>query len=128
MVVIKSAVLGLSSSLPPLVGVGGELECEWVVMADLLSNNFYGKQSRMSIDLPLTCYSSPITSHLAFKSREVMHLWLDLDHYGGTDSFCMFPLFRELIFWLPVSVKWFGGLFVWLVSRLAGNRLMSPKF
>ena len=28
----------------------------------------------------------------------------------------------------PVLVLCFGGLFVWVVSRLAGDRPMSPKF
>ena len=39
---LKSAVFGLSSSLPPLVGSGGELVCESVCKADLLSDHFDG--------------------------------------------------------------------------------------
>ena len=50
------AVFGLSSSLPPLVGGGGGLVCELVGKADLLSDHFDGKQSRESVDLPLTCH------------------------------------------------------------------------
>ena len=51
----KSALLFLSSSLPPLVGGGGGLECE-SVGADLLSDYFDGKQSRESVDLLLICH------------------------------------------------------------------------
>ena len=56
---LKSAVFGLCSSLPPLVGGGGGLVCESVGKADLLSDHFDGKQSRESVDLPLTCHPSP---------------------------------------------------------------------
>ena len=55
---LKSAVFGLSSSLPPLVGGGGGLVCESVGKVDLLSDHFDGKQSRESVDLPLTCHPS----------------------------------------------------------------------
>ena len=51
---LKSAVFGLSSSLPPLVGGGGGLVRESVRKADLFSDHFDGKQSRKSVDLPLT--------------------------------------------------------------------------
>ena len=42
---LKSAVFGLSSSLPLLVSVGGGLVCESVGKADLLSDHFDNKQS-----------------------------------------------------------------------------------
>ena len=42
---LKSAVFGLISSLPPLVGGRGGLVCESVGKADLLSDHFGGKQS-----------------------------------------------------------------------------------
>ena len=57
---LKSAAFGLSSSLPPLVGGGGGLVCESLGKADRLSDNFYNKHSRESVDLPLTCHPSPI--------------------------------------------------------------------
>ena len=103
----KSAVFGLSSSLPLLVGVGGGLVCESVGKADLLSNHFDGKQSRESVDLLLTCHPSPSLTSFAFRSSEVSRLLLDLDPYGGCDPLGMFPLFlkeetRELLmFWPP---------------------------
>ena len=43
---LMSAVLGSSSSLPPLVSEGGGLVCESVGKADLLSDHFDTKQSR----------------------------------------------------------------------------------
>ena len=78
-------MLGLSSSLPPLVGGGDELLWESVGKADLLSDNFDTKQSRESCDLPLTCHSSSWLITVAFRSSEARRLLLDLYSYGGTD-------------------------------------------
>ena len=50
---LKSAVFGLSSSLPQLVGGGDGLVCESIGKADLLKDHFDGKLSRESVDLPL---------------------------------------------------------------------------
>ena len=63
-------LFGLSSSLPLLVSEGGGLVCESVGKADLLSDHFDSKQS-----------------------SEVMYLLLDLNPYGGTGPFGLFPLF-----------------------------------
>ena len=41
--VLKSAVFGLGSSLPPHVGGGGGLVCKSVSKADLLSDHFDSK-------------------------------------------------------------------------------------
>ena len=58
-----------------------------------------------------------------------MRLLLDLDPYGGTDPLGMFPLFKRTAdVMAPVLVKCFGCLFIWVVHRLAGDRLMSPQF
>ena len=76
---LKSAVFGLSSSLSPHVGGGGELVCESVGKAVLLSDNFNGKQSRESVDLPFTCHPSPRLITFAFRSSEVRRLLFDLD-------------------------------------------------
>ena len=77
-----SAVFGSGSSVPPLVGPGGELVCEPVGMADLLSDHFDSKQSKESVDLLATCYPSPSLITFAFRSSEGPKL--DLDPYGGT--------------------------------------------
>ena len=84
---LESAVFGLSSSLPPLVGEGGGLVCKSVGKADLLSNHFDGKQSREYIDMPLACHLSPGLTSFAFRSSEVRRLLLDLDPYGGSNPF-----------------------------------------
>ena len=57
--ILKFAVFGTSSSLPPLVNEGGGLVCESVGKPDLLSDHFYRKQSREAVDLPLICHPSP---------------------------------------------------------------------
>ena len=51
---LMSSVLGLSSSLPPLVVGGGGLVFESVGKSDLLSDHFDSKQSRESTELPHT--------------------------------------------------------------------------
>ena len=88
-----SAVFGSSSSLPLLVSEGGGLVCESVGKADLLSNHFDSKQSRESVDLPLTCHQAPSLTTLPNRSSEARRLLLDLDPYGDTVSFGMFPLY-----------------------------------
>ena len=90
---LKSAVFGLSSSLTPLVGGGGGLVYESVGKADLLSDHFDGKQSKESVDLPLTSHPSASLSSFAFRSSEVRRTLLDLDSYGGSDPLRMFPHF-----------------------------------
>ena len=68
---------------------------ESVGKADLLSDHFDGKQSRESVDLPLTCHPSPSLTSFAFRSSEVRRLLLDLDPYGGSDPLDMFPIFLK---------------------------------
>ena len=52
--------------MPPLVSGGGGLVCESVVKADLLSDHFDSKQSKESVDLPLTWHPSPRLATFAF--------------------------------------------------------------
>ena len=92
---LKSAEFGLSSSLPPLVGGGSGLVCQSVGEAHLLSDLFEGKQSRESVDLPLTCHLSTRLTSFAFRSSEVRLLLLDLDPYGGSDLLGIFSIFLK---------------------------------
>ena len=92
---LKTAVFGLSSSLPLLVGGGCELVCESVGKADLLSDHFDGNQSWESIDLPLTCHPSPRLTTFAFRPSEGRRLLLDLVPYGGSDPLGIFPHFLK---------------------------------
>ena len=127
---LKSVVFGSSSSLPPLVSEGGGLVCEFVGKADLLSDHFDNKQSREAVDLLLTCHPAPRLTTFAFRSSEVRRLLLDLDPYGGPDPLGMFPVFlkRTADVMAPRLSEVFGGLLVWVVSQLAGDRTMSPQF
>ena len=106
----KSQVFASSSSLPTLVSGGGGQVCESVGKVDPLSDHFNRKQSRESVDLPLTCHPSPNLTTIAFRSSEVRRLLLDLDPYGGTDPFGMFPVFlirtADVMVWCPL----FGSL------------------
>ena len=81
--------------MPPLISEGGGLLCESIGKADLLSDHFDSKQSREDVDLPVTCHPSPSLTTFAFRSSEVSSLLLDLDSYGGTDPFGMFPFFLK---------------------------------
>ena len=92
---LKSAVLGTSSSLPPLVSEGGGPVCELVGKAGLLLDHFDSKQSKDAVDLARTCHPSPSLTTIAFRSREVRRLLLDLDPYGGTDPLGMFRLYLQ---------------------------------
>ena len=92
---LKSAVFSLSSSLPPRVSEGDGLVCESVGKADLLSDHSDSKQSREAVNLPLTCHLSPSLITFAFRSKEVRHILLDFDPYGGTNPLGMFPLFLK---------------------------------
>ena len=102
---IKSAVFGLSSSLPPLVGGGGGLVCESLALICsriiLMASSPGSLLIFHSLDHPSPCLTS-----FAFRSSEVNHLLLDLDPYGGSDPLGMFLFFlRELLmFWPPVLV------------------------
>ena len=56
---------------------------------------------------------------------------LDLDPDGGSDPLGMFPLFlkRAVDVLAPsLIMECFGGLFVWVVYRLAEDWPMSPLF
>ena len=86
-------MFGSSSSLPPLVGGGGGLVCESVGKADLRLDHFDGKQSRESVDLPLTCHPSLSLTSFAFRSSQVRRLLLDLDPYGALTHLVCFLFF-----------------------------------
>ena len=62
---------------------------------DLLSDHLDGKQSRESVDLPLTCHPSPRFTTFDFRSSEVRRLLLDLDTYEGTDPLRLSHLFLK---------------------------------
>ena len=75
-----------------VVSESGGLGRESVGKADLLSDHFDSKQSREAVDLQLTYHPSPSLTTIAFRSREVRRLLLDLDPYSGTDPLSTDPL------------------------------------
>ena len=92
---LKSAVFGVDTSIPPLLNPDGSVTSSLNAKAELLSSVFDGKQSRQSIDLPPTCFPEPRLTSLAFRSKLVESLLLDLDSYGGVDPMGIFPLFLK---------------------------------
>ena len=99
---LKAAVFGLSLSLPTLLGGGGALVCESVGKADLLADHFDVKQSRESVDLPLTCNLSLRLTSTAIRWSEVMCLLLELDPYEVlTHWVCFLFSLRELMMFWP---------------------------
>ena len=97
---------------------------ESVGKADLLFDHFYGKQSRESVDLPLTCHPSPRLT--TFASCEIRRFLLDLDPNGGSDPLGMFPLFLKRT--ADVLASHLSVVFWWLVrlgSFLACWRLAN---
>ena len=71
---------------------------ESVGKADLLSDHFDSKQSRETVDLPLTSHPSPSLTTFAFRSSEVRRLLLDLDLMVALTHWVCFLFFlRELL-------------------------------
>ena len=93
--------------------------CESVGKAYLLSDDFDNMLSRESVDLPLTCHTSPILTTFTFRSSEVRRLLLELVPDGGTDplgKFLLILIRREGALVSGLSVWCFGGFFDWVVS------------
>ena len=94
---LKESVLGVSPSIPPLLGPGSGLVTGREERAELFSSHFDGKQSREDIMLPLACHVIPSFCSIAFRSKEVKNLLLDLDSYGGCDPQGFFLSFFKKI-------------------------------
>ena len=104
---VRSAVFGLSSSLPPLnlfVGVVC-LVCKSIGYDDLLSVHFgqpsLDKQSRESVDLPLTCHPFPSFITLPFQSKELLlnARTADIGPYGPISASVEGALVRRRSLW-----------------------------
>ena len=112
--VLKSAVFGSSSSLPPLMREGGGLVCESVGKADLLSYHIILTATvQGDVDLPLTRHPSPSLTIFVFRLSEVRRLLFDLHPYGGTDPLRMFPLFLKRTTY--VMAPRLSEVFQWLI-------------
>lgn len=83
---LKGPIFGMDSSIPPLLSQDGSLLFNPRDKAQRLLSVFDGKQCRDDIGLPPTCHLEPGMVGIAFRSREVKRLLLDLNSYGGVDQ------------------------------------------
>ena len=96
----KSAVFGSGLSLLPLVSEGGGLMCVCLLR------------------LICTCHPSPNLPTFVFMSREVSHLLLDLNIYGGTSPLGMLLFLKRTA---DVMASRLSPC-IFMVLRLAGDR------
>ena len=89
----KSSLLGVESGLPPLLRSDGTSIYSPKEKAELLSEVFKSKQCGEPLALPPSCSPKPELTSMAFRSKEVKALLLDLDNYGGIDPNGLFPVF-----------------------------------
>ena len=93
---LKSALFGMDSSIPPLLRPNGSLAHCPREMATLLADVFDSKQSNEKLTMPHSCFPEARLTNLAFRSREIKDLLLDLDAYGGVDPNGIFPLVLKM--------------------------------
>ena len=83
--ILKSALFGMDSSIPPLLRPNGSLTHCPKEMATLLADVFDSKQSNEKLTMPQSCFPEAKLNSLAFRAREIKDLLIDLDAYGGVD-------------------------------------------
>ena len=89
---LKSALFGVDDDMPPIFKPDGSLTHCPKEKATLLANVFDGKQSDEVLTLPQSCHPEAKLTTIAFRSREIERLMLDLDPYGGSGPDGIFPL------------------------------------
>ena len=89
----RSALYGIDDGMPPLLKPDGCLTHCPKEKSNLLANKFDEKQSSEVLELPQTCYPEAKLTSIAFRSRELKELMLNLDPYGGAGPDGIFPLF-----------------------------------
>ena len=90
---LKSALFGIDDGMPPLLKPDGSLAHSPKEKSELLADVFDGKQSNEEVTLPQSCHPEAKLTTIAFRSREMVKLMLDLDSYGGSGPDGIFPLF-----------------------------------
>ena len=90
---LKSALFGVDDGMPPLLKPDGPLTHCPKEKATLFANVFDGKQSDEVLTLPQSCHPEAKLTTIAFRSREIERLMLELDPYGGSGPDGIFPLF-----------------------------------
>ena len=92
---LKSALFGIDTTVPALLKPDGSLTHDPVEKATLFADVFDRKQSNEKLTLPQTCFPESKLTGMAFRSREIKDLLLDLDAYGGAGPDGIFPLFLK---------------------------------
>ena len=92
---LKSSLFGVDSSMPPLVRADGTAVFCPKEKAELLADVFDSKQCVDSLLLPQSCFPEPKLCSMAFRSREVRALLLELDGHGGVDPNGILPIFLK---------------------------------
>ena len=83
--------------MPPLIKANGTAVFCPKVKAELLADVFDSKHCREPLVLPQSCFPEPKLCSVAFRSREVKNLLLNLDIHGGIDPNAIFPIsFKRL--------------------------------
>ena len=90
---LKSALFGIDDSMPPLLKPDGSLTHCPREKSRLFANVFEDKQCDEELTLPQTCHPEAKLRMMAFRSREIEKLMLELDPYGGAGPDGIFPLF-----------------------------------
>ena len=90
---LKSALFGVEPSIPALLKQDGSVTHCPKEKAVLLADIFDSKQCNEELTFPDSCFPEAKLSSMAFRSREIRNLLLDLDAYGGVDPNGIFPLF-----------------------------------
>lgn len=89
----KSALFGVDDGMTPLLKPDGSLTYCPKEKATLFANVFDEKQSNEVLTLPQTCHPEAKLTTIAFRSREIERLMLDLDPYGGLGPDGILPIF-----------------------------------
>ena len=85
---MKTAMLGASTSLPPLLDRGGKLVWSAEEKVSLFSADVNAKQCRGSFQKPQACEPSPVLYSVVFWSRFICSLLLDLDRVKMIPMVC----------------------------------------
>ena len=89
----KSALFGVDQTGPPLLKPDGTLAHNPREKAALFADVFDGKQCGDELSMPLTCFPEAKLIKIAFRSRELKNLLMELDVYGGAGPDGIFPMF-----------------------------------
>ena len=89
----KSALFGIDATVPPLVKPDGSITHDPKEKASLFADVFEGKQCNAVLEMPQSCFPDLKLGKLAFRSKEIESILLDLDAYGGAGPDGVFPLF-----------------------------------